>query len=320
VTARAAAATPKSTWLRMSRCSSAAIAKHAAATIQIHSGAGLGERAMPTTLSAAPCQGCAMDVVKRARAGAPHALAMEAAGLAWLAEAEDVGGTRIARARFDGSALHVARVAEAAATPARAEALGRSLAALHASGAGWHCCPPPGASAPFLVGSSRTLLAAEPAGEGWGEVWAATSVRPILERCVALGRLDADGGRVVGRAVDRMAEGASDAPQPAGVPPVARIHGDLWSGNVLWSDVDTGAVLIDPHAQGGHAETDLAMLALFGLPRLEAVLAAYDEAAPLADGWQGRIPMQQLQPLLVHTLLFGGGYAGRAVEVARTLG
>lgn len=61
------------------------------------------------------------------------------------------------------------------------------------------------------------------------------------------------------------------------------------------------------------------MLALFGLPRLETVLAAYDEAAPLADGWRQRIPMQQLQPLLVHTLLFGGGYAQRAVEVARSL-
>ncbi len=261
-----------------------------------------------------------MDVVKRAHPGSPRALAMEAAGLAWLAEAEGAGGTRIARARLEGPALHVARVQEAEATAARAEALGRSLAALHASGASWHCCPPPAATAPFEVGSSRTLLAAEPAGDGWGAAWAEVSVRPILERCVARGRLAADDARVVARAVDRMAAGAFDAPQPAGVPSVARIHGDLWSGNVLWSDVDTGAVLIDPHAQGGHAETDLAMLALFGLPRLEAVLAAYDEAAPLADGWRERIPMQQLQPLLVHTLLFGGGYAPRAVEVARSLG
>ncbi len=229
------------------------------------------------------------------------------------------GGTRIARARLDDGVLRVARVTEAAATPARAEALGRSLAALHASGARWHCCPPPGASEPFEVGSSRTRLAGSPAGDGWGEAWATTSVRPILERCLERGRLGGEGARVVARAIDRMAEGAFDAPQPAGVPPVARIHGDLWSGNVLWSDVDTGAVLIDPHAQGGHAETDLAMLALFGLPHLEAVLGAYDETAPLADGWQQRIPMQQLQPLLVHTLLFGGGYADRAVRVARSL-
>lgn len=260
-----------------------------------------------------------MEVVKRAPGAAPHALAMEAAGLAWLAEAEDAGGTRIARARLDGDVLRIARVVGSAATPARAAALGRSLAALHASGAGWHCCPPPGATAPFEVGSSRTRLAAAPAGESWGEAWATISVRPILERCIARGRLGDDAARTIARAVDRMAEGGFDAPQPAGVPAVARIHGDLWSGNVLWSDVDTGAVLIDPHAQGGHAETDLAMLALFGLPHLETVLAAYDETMPLADGWRHRIPMQQLQPLLVHTLLFGGGYAARALEVARSL-
>ncbi|MEV7528859.1 fructosamine kinase family protein [Agrococcus sediminis] len=260
-----------------------------------------------------------MDVVKRAPADAAHALAMEAAGLAWLAEAEAAGGTRIARARLAGGALHVARVAEAPPTPARAEALGRSLAALHAAGAPWHCCPPDGAQPPLEWGSSRVPMAAEPVSGSWGAAWAATAVRPVLERCVERGRLDASGARVVERAVDRMAAGAFDAPQPAGVGAVARIHGDLWSGNVLWSDVDTGAVLIDPHAQGGHAETDLAMLALFGLPRLEAVLAAYDEASPLADGWRERTPMQQLQPLLVHTLLFGGGYAARAVEVARSL-
>lgn len=268
-------------------------------------------------------QGGAMDVVKRAHPGAPHALAMEAAGLAWLAEAEAAGGTRIARARLGDGVLRVARVDEAPVTRERAEALGRSLAALHASGAPWHCCPPPQAAPPFEMGSSRTPLAAEPVGGraagSWGEAWAAVAVRPILERCVDRGRLDRDDARVVARAVDRIAEGALDAPQPAGAPPVARIHGDLWSGNVLWSDVDTGAVLIDPHAQGGHAETDLAMLALFGLPQLETVLAAYDEAAPLADGWRERVPMQQLQPLLVHTLLFGGGYAGRAVQVARSL-
>ncbi|MCR8672083.1 fructosamine kinase family protein, partial [Agrococcus sp. HG114] len=210
-------------------------------------------------------------------------------------------------------------VGQAAPTAARAEALGRSLAALHAFGADWHCCPPRGAGAPFEWGSSRVPLATSPVAGGWGAAWAETAVRPVLVRCLERGRLDARAGRVVERAVDRMAAGDFDAPQPAGAGPVARIHGDLWAGNALWAEVDTGAVLIDPHAQGGHAETDLAMLALFGLPLLERVLAAYHEASPLADGWRERVPMQQLQPLLVHTLLFGGGYADRAVAVARSL-
>jgi fructosamine-3-kinase len=98
--------------------------------------------------------------------------------------------------------------------------------------------------------------------------------------------------------------------------PPSRIHGDCWSGNVLWSG--GRGWLIDPAAHGGHRETDLAMLDLFGLPHLDTVLAAYDETAPLADGWRARVPLHQLFPLLVHTVLFGGRYAGQAVAAARS--
>jgi fructosamine-3-kinase len=77
--------------------------------------------------------------------------------------------------------------------------------------------------------------------------------------------------------------------------------------------------VIDPAAHGGHRETDLAMLALFGCPELETILAAYDEATPLAAGWRERVGMHQLWPLLVHAELFGGGYGRRALEVCRRL-
>ncbi len=97
--------------------------------------------------------------------------------------------------------------------------------------------------------------------------------------------------------------------------PPARLHGDLWSGNVLWAA--DGVWLIDPAAHGGHRETDLAMLALFGLPHLDRVLAAYAEAAPLADGWRDRVPLHQLFPLVVHATLFGGGYGAQAAAAAR---
>ena len=76
--------------------------------------------------------------------------------------------------------------------------------------------------------------------------------------------------------------------------------------------------LIDPAAHGGHRETDLAMLTLFGLPHLETVLAAYDEVAPLADGRRARVPLHQLFPLLVHAVLFGGGYGHQAVAAAHS--
>jgi fructosamine-3-kinase len=98
---------------------------------------------------------------------------------------------------------------------------------------------------------------------------------------------------------------------------VARLHGDLWSGNVLWA---ADAVwLIDPAAHGGHRETDLAMLQLFGLPYLDTVLEAYDEAGPLADGWRDRVVVHQLWPLLVHAALFGSSYGVRAGEAARSV-
>jgi fructosamine-3-kinase len=61
------------------------------------------------------------------------------------------------------------------------------------------------------------------------------------------------------------------------------------------------------------------MLALFGCPYLDTVLAAYDEAAPLAEGWRLRVGLHQLFPLLVHPALFGGGYASSACERIRSL-
>ena len=97
--------------------------------------------------------------------------------------------------------------------------------------------------------------------------------------------------------------------------PPARLHGDLWSGNVL-AGPGGEPVLIDPAAHGGHREIDLAMLRLFGSPG-RRFLAAYEDVAPLADGHAGRVALYQLFPLLVHAVLFGGGYGGQAVSAAR---
>ena len=95
----------------------------------------------------------------------------------------------------------------------------------------------------------------------------------------------------------------------------AVLHGDLWWGNVLWGAGDR-PWLIDPSCHGGHPEEDLAMLGLFGAvpPRL---VAAYGEVRPLAPGWPERVPLFQLYPLLVHAVLFGGGYRVRAEAIAR---
>ena len=130
-------------------------------------------------------------------------------------------------------------------------------------------------------------------------------------------RTGADAG-VLGPAdvalIESVADRIGDLAGPA--EPPARTHGDCWTGNVLWSG--GRGWLIDPAAHGGHRETDLAMLALFGAPHLDKILAAYDETAPLAAGWPGRVPLHQLHPLLVHVCLFGGGYRDAALAAARS--
>jgi fructosamine-3-kinase len=107
-------------------------------------------------------------------------------------------------------------------------------------------------------------------------------------------------------------------PELCGPPePPARLHGDLWSGNVL-ARSDGSPCLVDPAAYGGHREIDLAMLALFGSPGMvDRVRSAYDAAWPLAAGHEERVGLWQLFPLLVHAALFGGGYGHSAQAVAR---
>ena len=95
------------------------------------------------------------------------------------------------------------------------------------------------------------------------------------------------------------------------------LHGDLWSGNVLF-DASGAPVLIDPAVYVGHREVDLAMTRLFGgFP--EAFYEAYAEAWPLIEGWEDRLAIYQLYPLLVHARLFGGSYVSAVVRTARTI-
>jgi fructosamine-3-kinase len=146
----------------------------------------------------------------------------------------------------------------------------------------------------------------------WPEWYATDRVLPYLRSARDAGSVTADQIGVIERVVSRI-DDLAGPPEPP-----ARLHGDLWSGNVLWST--DGAWIIDPAAHGGHRETDLAMLALFGCAHLDVVLRAYDEVAPLAEGWRGRVGLHQLFPLLVHAVLFGAGYGGQAASEAARLG
>lgn len=226
----------------------------------------------------------------------------EAAGLRWLRE---TGGDLVAEVLgVTSSCLIVEWVEPARATPEAAADLGRRLASLHASGA------------ESFGGTQDGFIGALPMpnkpAETWPEFYAVRRVLPYLKLSVDRGRIEADDAAAVEQVVKRIVDLAGPEEPPA------RLHGDLWSGNVVWH-AERGGVLVDPAAHGGHRETDLAMLALFGLPHLQRLQAAYHEEHPLADGWEERQPLHQLFPLLVHTALFGGRYGAQAGEAARRL-
>lgn len=261
----------------------------------------------------------------------PHAdLAGEAAGLRWLGAAEKDGGLSCARVvSATAHRLVEERIPQGAPTREKARRAGAALARTHAAGAAWYGCPPPGWDGPgYAIGRSLTPVVSASARDGalsWGAACAEWRVMPHVRTIRDDGLVDAAEARLLTRVADRMAAGDFDSPEPAlvraGGHACARIHGDLWSGNLLWAADGTrasatGAALIDPMASGGHAETDLAMLQLFGCAYLDDLLAAYDEASPLADGWRDRVAIHQLVPVLLHCVLFGGDYVGLALSIA----
>jgi len=250
----------------------------------------------------------------------------EAAALRWLAEAEPAGGMPVVEVVSATPFELVERRIDAGAPSAQAaERVGRALAMTHAAGAPWWGAPPTGWTGSYAIDDSRTPTVDErQSPQSWGAFFAEWRIMPYVRQARDAGAFGRDEASFFERVAGRVASGAYDAPQPgllaASGTAVARIHGDLWSGNLLW-DADpsnpVGAVLIDPMAHGGHAETDLAMLALFGCPHLERIIAAYDEASPLAEGWRDRVRLHQLAPLLHHCALFGRSYVPSAMEAAR---
>jgi len=228
----------------------------------------------------------------------PGGYQAEAAGLRWLAD----GGATVPEVLAAADDVLVLGWVEAGRGGDDAEGLGRMVAAMHAAGAdGFGVLAPgtPGGErAPLLLGPLEIPSDEAP---DWPTFYARSRVMPLARQA----GLPGDGMAAIERLCERMADFAGPEEPPA------RLHGDLWSGNVMG-----GPVLIDPAAYGGHREVDLAMLSLFGNPG-ERFLAAYQEAHPLADGHADRVDLWQLFPLLVHAALFAGGYGASAVRAAR---
>jgi fructosamine-3-kinase len=233
----------------------------------------------------------------------PRFFEREAAGLAWLAEAAPVGGVATPSVlAVDSECLILDWVETARPGPEAASHFGRALAATHTCRDGISGF---GGDADGYIG--RLPLANRPLPT-WSEFWVERRITPYLKVGRDKGLVTPEDAQTIGRAVARTSAIVPEEPP-------SRLHGDLWNGNVLWTN-DDRVVVIDPAAYAGHREVDLAMLALFGLPQLPHVMAAYTEAAPLADGWEDRVAFHQLFPLLVHACLFGGQYGARAARLA----
>ncbi|MGW7243649.1 fructosamine kinase family protein [Streptomyces sp. NPDC054804] len=241
------------------------------------------------------------------RGDGPGAVPAEAAGLRWLAAAGAVAVPEVLAQ--DERWLVTEWVPTGRPGPEAATRFGRALAALHAAGAPAFGAAPPDGPRDAWIGLAP--MRNEP-GTDWPRWYAEHRVLPYLRAAVDRGTLRPGEAAVVERVCERL-------PELAGPPePPARLHGDLWNGNVLWG-ADGTVRLIDPAAHGGHRETDLAMLRLFGCPYLDLILEGYQEVAPLAAGWAERVAVHQLFPLLVHTALFGRGYAEQTLETSRTI-
>jgi fructosamine-3-kinase len=242
--------------------------------------------------------------VKTAADAAPGAYAREAEGLRWLDDAAAMPVARVLACADEppGPRFLALEWIERGQRNADTDALlGRGLAALHAAGA-----PCFGGDDDLVLGP---LTLPNAPHDDWPRFYATCRLEPLARLAADRGALPDRGPALLDRLVARL----DDLSGPA--EPPARLHGDLWSGNVLTAS-DGRPWLIDPAAYGGHREVDLAMLSLFGSPG-PGFRAAYEELAPLADGHEDRVALWQVMPLLAHAALFGGGYGSSAVAAMR---
>jgi len=237
----------------------------------------------------------------------PGTYRAEASDLCWLAEPGALGVPEVLAVvdpeepGAPGPRLLALEMIEPGRLDADGELeLGRGLAALHAAGAAAF-----GASHPLRFGA---LVLPNDPGDDWPAFYVQRRLEPVARAARDRGALDPRGAQTLARVCARLEALAGPREPPA------RLHGDLWSGNVL-ADAGGRPYLVDPAAYGGHREVDLAMLRLFGGPS-ERCFDAYAEAWPLADGHEERVGLWQLFPLLVHAALFGGSYGASAVRAA----
>ncbi len=229
----------------------------------------------------------------------PTMFAAEARGLAWLGEARALRVPRVLHVAEDFLVLE--HLESGRRRPDFDEQLGRGLAALHRFGA-----PGFGLDHDNFIGRLPQANAAAPT---WPAFYRERRLEPQLRLAQQAGLCPPS----LAKGFEQLFSVLEDRVGPP--EPPARLHGDLWGGNLM-IDQAGAPCLIDPAVYAGHREVDLAMMQLFGgfSPR---VLSAYEEAWPLAPGYEGRVPLYQLYFLMVHVNLFGRSYLAQAEHALR---
>ena len=227
----------------------------------------------------------------------------EAQGLSWL---RDSGTVNIPQVLFVSDAppcLALEWVDEGPRVASGEEQLGQQLAALHQQRFACFGRPDERTTGSLAVPNSPH--------KDWASFYRACRLLPLLDKAQERSALSASTIDKLHTLCDRLPD---VAPPPA---PPSLVHGDLWAGNRI---VDSAGLswLIDPAAHGNHREFDLAMMRLFGGYE-STCFSAYNEAYPLDAGWQQRIPLMQLAPLIVHAIKFGGHYAAATDDAVSSL-
>ena len=237
------------------------------------------------------------------REGAPAGMyAAEASGLAWLAAPAALRTPAVVAVGDERRPASSRSSGSRPAGPRPATTRPSGAASPRSTGP----APPPSAWPRTTSSGACPSATGSPArGPDYGE-----------HRLEPLARMAADAGTLGPGFLAGLERLRARLPDLTGPPePPARLHGDLWGGNAMTA-ADGAPILIDPAVYGGHREIDLAMMRLFG-GFSPTVFAAYAEAHPLADGHEDRVELYQLYPILVHVVLFGGGYARSAERILR---
>ncbi len=235
-------------------------------------------------------------VIKHHEDPTPGMFTGEAHGLTWLAVD---GGPRVPEVlavRDEPPGYLAMEFIPSGSAGDRADvAMGRALATMH------RAAPPSfGLDRPNQL---ATIDMDNTPCDRWADFLRDRRIIPLARRAIETGTIN----NALARGLDRLCRDLDGLVGPD--EPPARLHGDLWGGNAM-TDSRGRPVVLDPAVYGGHREIDLAMMRLFG-GFGPSVFAAYDEVHPLAPGYDERVALNQVIPLLVHVILFGSGYVSR---------